>query len=147
MNLLTNVPVLLAAASSKPKTSGSPVFLLVIVVLGAAAYFLLIRPQQQRTRQQREQMTSIEVGDEVLTAGGIVGRVLEMDDDRFTLLTGEHNEEGVVEGTPTRIVMVRSAILRKLEPQAGHAGSADAELHDEDEDHQPDDEGHEETGR
>jgi preprotein translocase subunit YajC len=151
MNLLMNVPLLLAATtkSSSKSGGGSATFLLFIVVLGAAAYFLLLRPQQQKARKQREATSAVAVGDEVLTAGGIVGRILELDDDRVTILTGESNEEGVIEGTPTRIVMVRNAILRKVDPVPVDTGVAEAELHHDEDDEEPEeyeDEGHEETG-
>jgi len=144
---LALVHLLAASSSTTTKKSSSATFLIFLVVIAAAGYFLLLRPQQQKARKQRATMSEIGVGDEVLTAGGIVGRILEMDDDRFTILTGEHNEEGTIEGTPTRIVMVRSAILRKIEPPAApddDEGLAEAELDHDDEHEPPDDEG--ETG-
>ncbi len=143
---LALVHLLAASSSTTPKKSSSATFLIFLVVIAGAGYFLLLRPQQQKARKQRATMSEIGVGDEVLTAGGIVGRILEMDDDRFTILTGEHNEEGTIEGTPTRIVMVRSAILRKIEPPADpdDGGLAEAELDHDDEHEAPDDE--DETG-
>jgi len=128
--LLTVLPLL--AATTTKKSTSSAGFLIFLVVIAVVAYFLLLRPQQQKAKKQRELMTAIEVGDEVLTAGGIVGRVLEMNEDRFTILTGETNIEGVVEGAPTRLVMVRSAILRKIDP-AAHSGVPEAELDEDDE--------------
>lgn len=44
-------------------------------------WFLLVRPQQQRVRRQRELVSALEVGDEVVTAGGIVGRIVVLDGD------------------------------------------------------------------
>jgi len=44
-------------------------------------WFLLVRPQQQRVRRQRELVASLALGDEVVTAGGIVGRIVGLDDD------------------------------------------------------------------
>lgn len=143
---LALVHLLAASSTTTAKKSSSVTPLIFLVVIAAAGYFLLLRPQQQKARKQRETMSEVSVGDEVLTAGGIVGRILEMDADRLTLLTGEHNDEGSIEGTPTRIVMVRSAILRKIEPPVGpddeDEGLAEAELDHDDE--APDDEG--ETG-
>ena len=147
---------LMLAAAAPAKKQSSTGILIFLVVIAAAGYFLLLRPQQQKAKKQREMMSEVGVGDEVLTAGGIVGRILEMDDDRFTILTGD-NEEGTVEGVPTRLVMVRSAILRKIEapvapdesdheeaeldhdgagdaePDAGHDAAHDAAHDDEDE--------------
>ena len=104
------------------------------MVIGLAFYLLLIRPQQQRTKKQRAAQSDIAVGDEVLTIGGIVGTVLEMDDERVTILTG--GEPGGPDGSgsqPLRIVLVRHAIARKIEPPAetDHAGVEAAELHDD----------------
>ena len=59
--------------------------LLSVVIIGAAFYFLIYRPQQRKQKAAREVGNSYDVGDEVVTAGGIVGRVLDITDDRVTL--------------------------------------------------------------
>ena len=57
------------------------------------------------------------MGDEVQTVGGVIGTVLEIHGDRYTLLTGALGEDGNLDGPqPTRIVFVRQAIARKIEP-------------------------------
>jgi preprotein translocase subunit YajC len=48
-----------------------------IVVLFVAFYFLLIRPQTKKAKDHREMVAKLAVGDEVVTAGGILGRVTE----------------------------------------------------------------------
>jgi preprotein translocase subunit YajC len=50
------------------------------VVTFALMWFLLIRPQQQRVRAQQQVVASLKVGDEVVTAGGMFGRVAGLDD-------------------------------------------------------------------
>ncbi len=55
-----------------------------LLVLGLM-WVLLVRPQQQRVRRQRELVSSLEVGDEVVTAGGAIGRIVELDDDEVRL--------------------------------------------------------------
>jgi len=50
-------------------------FLIMMVLMFAAFYFLLIRPQQKKQKQHAELVASLKVGDEVMTAGGILGRV------------------------------------------------------------------------
>ena len=52
-----------------------PIGLLVIM------WFLLIRPQQQRVRAQRELVSSVEVGDRIVTVGGLLGRIVAIDGD------------------------------------------------------------------
>jgi preprotein translocase subunit YajC len=48
-----------------------------IVVLFVAFYFLLIRPQTKKAKEHREMVAKLAVGDEVVTAGGVLGRVTE----------------------------------------------------------------------
>jgi preprotein translocase subunit YajC len=75
-----------------------------ILLIFVAMYFLMIRPQQKRARAQKDLLESLEVGDEVLTVGGMFGTIVDEDDESLT-----------VEVSPgTRIRMVRNAIARKL---------------------------------
>ena len=79
--------------------------LLLIPLILVVMYLLLLRPQQQRVRRQRELVMSIDVGDEVVTAGGMIGRVVELSDDRAWL---EVADDVVIE-------ILRIAITRKTE--------------------------------
>lgn len=112
------VGVLLASSSKSTTTSGgSATFLIVLVLLGLAGYFLFLRPQQQKARKQRAMQSDIGVGDEILTVGGIVGTVLAIDSERVTIVTGiDHNGSASADQQPARMVLVRNAIARKLEP-------------------------------
>ncbi|HEY7280750.1 MAG TPA: preprotein translocase subunit YajC [Actinomycetota bacterium] len=101
------------------------VTLLPIVLIGVVFYFLLIRPQQRRARSQREMTQSTQVGDEVVTIGGLFGVVREVDDDSVLL--------EVAPGTELRFL--RTAIARKL--------TADDEVPAEDEAEDEDEDGHE----
>jgi preprotein translocase YajC subunit len=107
---------LLAAASTKK--SSSPIFLIVLVVIAFAGYFLFLKPQQRKAAAARANVGSgYEVGDEVQTIGGVIGTILEIHGDRYTLLTGSVGNDGNLDGAqPTRIVFVRQAIARKLTP-------------------------------
>lgn len=122
--LLAQVGALLVAATSKKPTtsSSSASFLILILVVMVGAYFFFLRPQQQKARRQRQHSQEIAVGDEILTVGGIVGRVVALDAERVTILSGAFEEGlgaadgGVAIGEPTRLVLVRNAIARKVEP-------------------------------
>ena len=92
-------------AATTKSSSGSPAFL-IIIVIGAAFYFLIWRPQQKRQRATRAVGNAYEVGDEVVTAGGIVGRVLDITDDRVTLETS----------VGASFVVLKPYVLRKLDP-------------------------------
>lgn len=56
-----------------------------IALMGILLWLLLIRPQRQQARRHQEMLTSLKVGDEVVTAGGIYGEVTAIDDDRVQL--------------------------------------------------------------
>jgi preprotein translocase subunit YajC len=56
-----------------------------IILIFAIFYFLLIRPQQKRAKDHRALLSSLKVGDQVLTSGGIYGRVTGLRDDVLTL--------------------------------------------------------------
>jgi preprotein translocase subunit YajC len=92
-----------------------------LVLMGGVFYFLLIRPQQKRVRAQQALVNAVEVGDEIMTTGGIFGTIVEIDDDEGTAL---------VEIAPgTQIRMVKSGISRRLTED-----DADYEAEDEDQD-------------
>ena len=63
------------------KSSSSSYTLLFIVAIFAVVYLLVIRPRQQRMRQQQKATRQLAVGDEVVTAGGIQGRLVAMDEE------------------------------------------------------------------
>ena len=60
-------------------------FFLVLLAMFAFMYFLLIRPQRQQQRKHSEMLNHLKVGDEVITAGGIYGEVVQLDTERVML--------------------------------------------------------------
>ncbi len=64
---------------------GPFVQILPIALVGLIFYFLLIRPQQQKTRAHREMVSNLKRNDEVVTAGGLHGRVVELTERIVTL--------------------------------------------------------------
>ena len=58
-----------------------------IIATFALFYFLLIRPQQKREKKDRQMRNSLEVGDNIVTIGGIVGKILTIKDDEITIET------------------------------------------------------------
>jgi preprotein translocase subunit YajC len=59
--------------------------ILLLVVFVAVFYFLLIRPQQKRVKEQQAMLSRLAAGDEVVTGGGILGRITEVNDPFVTL--------------------------------------------------------------
>lgn len=88
--------------------------LIPLLLLVAVFYFLLIRPQQRRARQHRELMSSVGIGDEVITVGGMYGTVRNLDDISMTL--------EVSPGTSVRFS--RQAISRKVLPETSEETEA-----------------------
>ena len=122
------------------KSSGSPA-LLILVVIAAGFYFLIYRPQQRKAKVLREQTKSFDVGDEVLTAGGIVGHIIDIEGDRITLETS----------VGASFVVLRQYVLRKLEEPEGTDEDETDEADDnevayDDEEHETGGEGSEPTG-
>lgn len=62
-------------------TTESLVGLLPLVVIFGVFYFLLIRPQQKRQKEHRELIANLKKGDEVATAGGLLGKIVEVRDN------------------------------------------------------------------
>lgn len=72
--------LVLLQTETAPSTGGmsSLIFLLLMVVV---FYFLIIRPQRNRQKKQQELASSLQIGDEIQTIGGIKGRVRRLDED------------------------------------------------------------------
>jgi preprotein translocase subunit YajC len=100
--------------------------LLFLPLLLILMYVLLIRPQQQRVRQQQALVSSIDVGDEVVTVSGIVGHVEAIEEDRV-----------YIEVAPgVTIAMLRQALGRKVEhPTETDEDETDEALDDESAEH------------
>lgn len=56
-----------------------------IILIFVVFYFLLIRPQQRRAKEHRNVLSNLKVGDQVLTSGGIYGRITGLRDDFVTV--------------------------------------------------------------
>jgi preprotein translocase subunit YajC len=108
--------LLAATTTQQANPLGTLVFIIPMFVIG---YLLLVRPQKRRLAAQRELLNALEVGDEVVTAGGILGQIVDIDEDEDVV---------TVEIAPgTSIRMLRGGISRRLEDEV------DDETDDEDE--------------
>ena len=59
-----------------------------LVLVFVVFYFLLIRPQKKRDKETQNMRNSVQVGDEIVTAGGIIGRVVNIKEDNVVIETG-----------------------------------------------------------
>jgi preprotein translocase subunit YajC len=73
------------AQGAAPAQGGSLSFLLMMGLFFVIFYFMLIRPQSKRAKEHRAMLQALATGDEVVTSGGILGRVTEVGDNFVTL--------------------------------------------------------------
>lgn len=85
---MTNFSHTLAAASSSGGTDSSSYILMIVVyaLIFAALYFFLIRPNSKKKKEEAEMRSSLEIGDEITTIGGIMGRVVAIKDDEDAII-------------------------------------------------------------
>ena len=62
---------------------------LILVIFIFAMYFLLIRPQKKKEKTVNDMRNSLQVGDEIVTIGGICGKIVSISGDNITFETGE----------------------------------------------------------
>jgi len=86
---VTALPLMLAFAPSGDPGRGSMMLIVQMVAIVGIFYFLLIRPHRQQQKRHEQRLEELKKGDEVVTAGGIVGEILHIKDDRVTLKSGE----------------------------------------------------------
>ncbi len=58
------------------------------LLIGVAFYFILIRPQKKKEKKIQQMRKDIQVGDEIITTGGIIGRVVTIREDTLVIETG-----------------------------------------------------------
>lgn len=73
------------AAKHQSAAAGFISILPMMILLIAVFYFLLVRPQSKRAKEQRQMLEKLSIGDEVVTAGGMVGRLSKLRDN-FVIL-------------------------------------------------------------
>lgn len=60
-----------------------------LIIMFAIFWFLLIRPQQRRAKAHKQMLSELKRGDHVMTSSGLLGRILEIDDEQVLLECGE----------------------------------------------------------
>ena len=82
MNAL--IPEAWAQGAAPGATGGMPALLMMVIFI-VIFYFLLIRPQQKKAKEHQALVTKLASGDEVVTTGGLLGKVVEVGDTFLTL--------------------------------------------------------------
>jgi preprotein translocase subunit YajC len=81
-------PAYAQAASSAAQPDGTTAFLVQImplVLIFVVFWFLVFRPQQQRQKDQRNKIDAVKRGDQVVTGGGLIGKVTKVDGDQVEI--------------------------------------------------------------
>lgn len=85
-------------------------------------YFFLIRPQKKQEKEAAQMRDSLQVGDEVTTIGGIIGRVVSIKDETFTLETSRDRTKmrflrSAIKSVDVRVSDIRAAAFEKTEEE------------------------------
>ena len=91
-----------AEASSSGSLTG---MILQLVLIFAIFYFLLIRPQQKRIKEHEAKVNALRRGDEIITGGGVIAKVVDIDDN---------NDELKVEIAPAVVVRIARSTVREV---------------------------------
>ena len=81
-------PILLAdkAAAAQQGNGGGLIMMIVIyALLFGALYFFMIRPQKKKQKEEKKMRENLQVGDEIVTIGGIYGRVISLKEDTMVI--------------------------------------------------------------
>ena len=108
--MLTEFPVLISSAYAQaaPAAGGDAGLMsfLPLILMFVLLYFLMIRPQMKRSKEQKTMVDGLAKGDEVITAGGVLGRITRVNDAYLT-----------VEIAPQTEITVQRASVQMLLPK------------------------------
>ena len=88
--LISNAYAQAAGASQDPLIGFLPLILMFVVL-----YFLMIRPQMKRAKEHKAMISALAKGDEVVTAGGVVGKITDVEDAYVTIDIGSESPVNV----------------------------------------------------
>ena len=70
-------------------TVSSMPMLVMVLIMFAVFYFLVIRPENKKKKKTEEMRNSLTLGDEIITIGGMIGKIVQITEDTITFETGE----------------------------------------------------------
>lgn len=86
LDLFTTVAY--AEGTVQPEQASGMFSIIWLVAMIVVFYFVLIRPQKKQEKKMKEMLAALQVGDKVITAGGIAGKIVKIKDDFVWLETG-----------------------------------------------------------
>lgn len=128
------------SSTSSGGSTGSAILSLVLplVIMFALLYFIAIKPQKKREREMKEMQDSLQVGDEIVTGGGIVGIVVRTGDDTVVIETGGERfklriKTWAITENVSAMERIKEAKAAASSKKSESAGLASAELVDDEE--------------
>jgi preprotein translocase subunit YajC len=92
-----------AAGGAATGAMGGMSTIIMLVVIFVAMYFIVIRPQKKQEKEKAQMLNNLQVGDEITTIGGIIGKVISIKEETCMIETGKDK---------TRIRILKSAVSR-----------------------------------
>lgn len=89
-------------------TGSSIMSILIIVVMFVALYFFMIRPQKKQEREVNNMRNNLQVGDEITTIGGIIGKIVSIKEETIMIETGHDRTKIRILRTAVRNVDVKA---------------------------------------
>ncbi|QIR15035.1 preprotein translocase subunit YajC [Shewanella aestuarii] len=100
-----------ANAAGAPQGGGTMELVFMLVMFGLIFYFMIFRPQSKRVKEHKNLMASISKGDEVLTSGGILGKVTKISDENdYVLLAINDNNQITIKKDYIAAVLPKGSI-------------------------------------
>ena len=103
------------AQAAAPAGGSGMESIILLLAMFAIMYFLLIRPQMKRAKEQRAMVEALQKGDEVVAAGGLVGKVTKLTDQYLSLEIAP-NTEVVLQRNAVQVVLPKGTI-KSVQPQ------------------------------
>lgn len=94
----------LAAGSAPAAQSDGTFSLIMIVAIFVVFYFMLIRPQNRRAKEHRALVANLKKGDEVVTSGGLLGKLVSVDEQYIKLALAEGVEISMQRGAVSSVL-------------------------------------------
>jgi preprotein translocase subunit YajC len=93
-----------AQASAGGSDAGGLMSFLPLILMFAVLYFIMIRPQMKRQKETKAMLSALAVGDEVVTVGGIFGKVTTLKDDVITVEIAAGTQVQLQKGAITTVL-------------------------------------------
>jgi len=95
--------IFMQATPAQPSFFGDPILMMMLAVF-LIFYFLVIRPQNKRLKEHRAKLSAVVRGDQVVTSGGLVGKVVKVTDEFLTVDLGNNMKVKVVKSMLSDVV-------------------------------------------